>query len=84
MEQSMQNNLESAREWLLQEISAKTNLFDFTIIDAKKVRCNAYRFNVRYKWQLNAWTKNVTTEIVVVWIKDKNAFGSTFPFLGGE
>ena len=79
----MKNNLESAQEWLLKTVAEKTTYTDFIIQSAHQTSENAFSFNVNYNWQLNAWTKNVSRTIHVVWIEERSVFATADLLLGG-
>lgn len=79
----MFNNLKEAREWLLKRVEEKTKYTDFVIQGEYQKSDIAYSFKVNYNWQLNAWKKNVSREICVIWLEDRKTFTTADLILGG-
>ena len=69
-----------AKYWLMEKILKEKNYHNFEIIETTNVdfgaKTNAvlFTFKCKYTWTLNAWQKNVDTEIYVLYDKETKQF----------
>ena len=75
--------IEEARAWLERVVNEKLTCTDFVIQGEEKLSDTSFAFNVNYNWQLNAWKKNVSRRVVVLWIEDNSCFVSPDMLIGG-
>lgn len=70
----MENNIESAKKWLIEEVSKNPYYLNFKINTSLTISEHVYCFEVSYQYQLNAFVKDVKKKLYVIFNTEMKKF----------